>query len=973
MPRPLRLTHRLMLLWLVSATVALIVSGLAFLLLEARESEITRRTRIEAAFGILQNHVGEKSSRLATSARTLAERRSVVATVGLFAHYFDPARDDGVIFDGPSQELADELAELARAAGADWAAIVGPYGPIGGYWRSDGAEVKAYFSIRAGDARVFAADHGSDAFRSIDAGPSFLEALRGGAPVPAATLALVRCATGPGPAVLTTAPVMRQLGDRSEPLPGFVLLGACFDAKFVDQIARQTGTAFGILGEQKLLSDAMPDIIPPAAASELPAMGDGAMRLAALRWQTEQAHILGAGDWILDDGSRSTAMFVLGQESLAGQRTALLTAGMTGLGLTALLIFLVGLLYLRRKVTRPLAKLAAAVANVRLGRYEPIAGIAPGDELGELAATFNHMTERIRAREEELRRLSRAVEQSPAVVIITSPEGCIEYVNPRYIEVTGYTAEEVVGRNPGFLKSGQLPDEVYSELWRTIKAGKVWRGELSNLTRDGFVIFEQTSISPIFDDAGRIQHYVAVQEDVTERKKNEARISHLAFHDVLTELPNRRLFRDRLNQALSQYHRHRLGFALHLLDLDHFKDVNDSLGHTVGDELLRMVAARVQTLLRDTDTLSRFGGDEFAILQSGIDGAADAAILAEKVIAAFREPFAVGQLSLHSNTSIGIALPEAGLRNVDELISRADIALYKAKEAGRGGFVYFDDAMTARVQGDAELTNELARALERGQLFLEYQPQIDLASGALVGVESLLRWRHPQQGVIGPVRFIPLAESRGMMGEIGLWVLAESCRQWIAWRDQGLAIGRIAVNVSAVQIKGGRGFEQILAIVESCGMPPGTLEIEFTESAFVDVSADTLQWIARLRALEVGFAIDDFGTGYSSLLMLRQLQAHKLKIDREFVKDMLDDPNDAAIVRATVSLAKSLGMMVVAEGIEAPAQAEALRAIGCDVGQGFLFARPMSPAAILERYRSPRPAGAVALSPSTVGSPVDNV
>jgi EAL domain-containing protein (putative c-di-GMP-specific phosphodiesterase class I) len=264
--------------------------------------------------------------------------------------------------------------------------------------------------------------------------------------------------------------------------------------------------------------------------------------------------------------------------------------------------------------------------------------------------------------------------------------------------------------------------------------------------------------------------------------------------------------------------------------------------------------------------------------------------------------------------------------------------------------------MTARVQSDAELTNELARALELGQLFLEYQPQVDLVSGELVGVEALVRWRHPQQGVIPPLRFIPLAESRGMMGEIGLWVLAESCRQWAAWRDQGLIIARIAVNVSAVQLKGGRGFEGILAIVERSPMPPGTLEIEFTESAFVDVSADTLNWIARLRALHVSFAIDDFGTGYSSLLMLRQLQAHKLKIDREFVKDMLEDPNDAAIVRATVSLAKSLGMMVVAEGIEEAAQADALRAIGCDVGQGYLFARPLSAADILERYRQPSPA-----------------
>ncbi len=951
MRRPLRLTHRLILLWLVSATVALLASGGAFMVFEAHESEQARRARIEAGFGILQNHVAGKSSRLATSSRTLAERRSVVATVGLLANYFDPERDNALIFDRPSQELADELAAHARAAAADWAVIVGPVGPIGAYWSSDEIEHKAYFSSRSDGTLAFAAEYGSPRYLPFDTLPDFLQKLIDDPTPPlTASLNLVLCKTGPGPAVLSRSPVMRQIDGRAEALPGFVLLGACFGEELVEQVARHSGAAFGIVGNQRLLSDAMPDIIPPAAASARLPDDNGGMELSRVRWRSDEAHILGAGDWILDDGSRSTAMFVLSQESLAGQRATLVTAGITGLALTAALIILIGLLYLRRKVTRPLEHLSRAVANVRQGRYEPISGISSGDELGELAATFNLMTDRIRAREEELRRLSRAVEQSPTAVVITSPDGCIEYVNPRYTEVSGYSLDEALGRDPGFLKSGLIPDEVYRDLWRTIRAGKVWRGELSNRTRDGSIIYEQTSISPILDDDGQISHYVAVKEDVTERKANEARISHLAFYDVLTELPNRRLFLDRLNQALSLYHRQGLGFALHLLDLDHFKDVNDSLGHSVGDALLCEVAQRLQSLLRNTDTLSRFGGDEFAILQSGINSADDAATLAEKIIHCFREPYDIKELCLHSNTSIGIALPDSELGDVDELISRADIALYRAKGCGRGGFVYFDEVMTARVQSDAELANQLATALERGQLFLEYQPQIDLVTGALVGVEALVRWRHPQQAVVPPLRFIPLAESRGMMGEIGLWVMTEACRQWAAWRAQGLSIQRIAVNVSALQLKGARALEQLLATVERCAMPPGTLEIEFTESAFVDVSAETLAWIAHLRALHVRFAIDDFGTGYSSLLMLRQLQADKLKIDREFVKDMLDDPNDAAIVRATVSLAKSLGMTVVAEGIEELAQADALREIGCDVGQGFLFARPLAPELVLERY-----------------------
>ncbi len=941
----LRLNQRLLLLWFASAAAVLFVSGFAYWSLQERQAEIDERARIETAFGILGQHVGERANRLATSAGALAERASVVATLRLFADYFDPQLG-AATFDPPAQELAGELAELARAAGAGWAVIVGRQGPLSGYWRDDATDYRAYFSYPDTGVVAFSSARGDSLFRPLAAAPGFLGKAEG--PADAGGISMVRCPTGPGPALLAINPVYRSGSAKPDSLLGSVHVGVCLDREFIERVASQTDTAFDILsGEQFTRSGDRPDSVP--SAEPLPEMATG-IPLTAIRWHRDHRRLVGAGDWLLDDGSRNVAQFTLDRADPTAQHHALITAGLSGLLLSGLGIFAIGLLYLRRTVTQPLQQLMRAVHSARQGRYEAVTGIRPGDEIGDLAETFNHMTERIRRREEELRRLSRAVEQSPASVVITDPEGHIEYVNPRFSEVTGYTSEEVLGHKPNLLKSGHMSDEVYARLWQTILAGKVWRGELFNRTKDGTVICEQTSISPIFGEDGIITHFVAVNEDITQRKQAEAQINHLAYHDGLTDLPNRVLFRDRLEQALRLYRRHGVPFALLLLDLDHFKDINDSLGHTVGDGMLRLVARRVDGLLRKSDTFSRFGGDEFAILQSRISGPEDAAALAAKVIDSFREPFAVGAMRLHSNSSIGIAIPGEDVTDADELISRADIALYKAKDRGRGGYVYFDDAMTEQVQRDAELTNDLARAIGQGQLYLTFQPQVELTTGALVGAEALLRWHHPQLGEIPPGRFIPLAESRGLMPEIGLWVLTESCRQWLDWRDQGLAVPRIAVNVSATQFKGSYGFQGMLEAVERAGVPYDALEIEFTESAFMHVDADALAWIGTLSKRGVHFAIDDFGTGYSSLVMLRQFQANKLKIDCGFVRDMLHDANDAAIVQATISLAKSLGIVTVAEGIEHAAQAASLRQMGCDIGQGYHFARPMRPEAFLARY-----------------------
>ncbi|RZI42029.1 EAL domain-containing protein [Herbaspirillum sp. HC18] len=555
--------------------------------------------------------------------------------------------------------------------------------------------------------------------------------------------------------------------------------------------------------------------------------------------------------------------------------------------------------------------------------------------------------------EDNLRKLSRAVEQSANAVVITDREGTIEYVNPWFTKITGYKPEEVIGMTPRVLKSGETHPETYRRLWETILSGKEWTGELHNTKKNGELYWCLEVISPLKDENGKITHFVAVTEDISERKQTEQTIRHLAFHDPLTGLPNRRLFSDRLHQAAAVRHRKDHSFALMLLDLDRFKTVNDTLGHDIGDALLKAVAARLLGSIRQGDTLARMGGDEFALIALEISQPEDMARLAEKLLMVLKEPFHLLGHELYVTTSIGVTLYPNDAADAEALVKNADIALYRAKDLGRNNFQFFTGDMNAAMMHRLQLESAMRWAIEREEFILNYQPQADVVTGRINSAEALIRWCHPELGMISPARFIPLAEETGMIVQIGEWVLRTACAQAKAWQTAGMPI-RVAVNLSARQFHQGDLAETITGILTEFDLPPNLLEVELTEGILMEDTAQTTAVLDKLHAMGVQISIDDFGTGYSSLSYLKRLPIQILKIDQSFVRDIHTDPDDRAIVTAVIALAHSMKLKVVAEGVETLEQLAFLREYRCDVMQGYLFSRPVSGADVMELLASDR-------------------
>lgn len=436
---------------------------------------------------------------------------------------------------------------------------------------------------------------------------------------------------------------------------------------------------------------------------------------------------------------------------------------------------------------------------------------------------------------------------------------------------------------------------------------------------------------------------LSVVRDITERREAEEEIEHMAFYDNLTDLPNRFLGMEQLRLAVQNYQRDQQKFAVHILDLDHFKDINDSLGHPVGDALLKAVANRIEAVVRSSDILARLGGDEFILIQSQFHDLADVSSLAEKIIEEVSRDIQVEDHSIWISVSIGIVVNDKPDTTVNELLSQADSALYKAKDAGRGTYAYYEDAMTLSLQREMELTRELAKAIERNELVVEYQPQIDLVNGKLVGVEALVRWLHPKRGKLFPVDFIAIAEKRGLIRSLSNWVMKEACRQSRTWTAAGFPFGRIAINLCAQQVANKDFESEVLNVLSDTGADPQTLEFELTETVLIDATRGAVRSIANLSKLGVSFAIDDFGTGFSSLSYLRKFETDKIKIDREFIKDITSDPGAEKIVAATIALGKALSIVTLAEGIETPEQEAALKRYGCEMAQGFMYGRSMPP------------------------------
>ncbi len=565
---------------------------------------------------------------------------------------------------------------------------------------------------------------------------------------------------------------------------------------------------------------------------------------------------------------------------------------------------------------------------------------------------------------EEQRRIAAVVFQSREGMVLTDARGVILQVNPAFTRVTGYSADEAVGKTTALLKSGRQDADFYRAMWNSLQSEGHWEGEIWNRRKDGGIYPERLSISAIRDEAGHTTHYLGRFSDISDPRDAERNILELAFYDPLTGLPNRRLMFDRVNQALAASARSGQFGAVLLLDLDHFKALNDTRGHDLGDQLLVEVARRLRGSLRETDSAARLGGDEFVVLLEGLGGdaigaAGAAEVIAEKVRAAIcREAVLKGER--HRITpSIGVTLFRNPGESADALLKQADLALYQAKGSGRNGIRFYNPAMQAVIDARAALEAGLRRALAEGEFVLHYQPQVD-AQGRLLGAEALLRWYSSPQTTVSPTVFTPVAEDTGLMVPIGRWVLEAASRQLAAWAASAATRElTLAVNVSARQFRHPDFATDVADALARAGANPARLRLELTESTLHDNMESALATMAALKALGVGFVLDDFGSGYSSLAGLQRLPLDQIKIDRRFVGGIAVNPDDRAIVQAIITLGGSFGLPVLAEGVESESQRRLLAADGCEAYQGYLFGTP-GPAAEIEKLARSAPLVALA-------------
>jgi len=562
-------------------------------------------------------------------------------------------------------------------------------------------------------------------------------------------------------------------------------------------------------------------------------------------------------------------------------------------------------------------------------------------ELGPaMVCIARDLRERIAA-EHHQRRAAVVFENTKEGIVLTGADRAVVMVNPAFCEITGYELEEVLGKPSDLLWANRHDSASSEAVWAMVQKQGQWQGEIWIRRKDGELRPVWKNISVVHNSAGRIVNYVWVFSDITAIKNAEERLSYLAYHDPLTDLPNRLLLADRMRTALSRAERTGTSVALLYLDLDNFKHVNDTLGHEQGDRLLSAIAARLTTYVRGEDSVARLGGDEFVIILEDVSDPAQPARLAEKVLAAVSEPLQLGGFELRMRASIGISMGPAHGATSEELLKAADAAMYRAKRGGRGRYEFFSEELTRQALERLTLENAMRDPRFYDQLVLLYQPQVAVASARLVGAEALLRWQHPTRGLLDPYVFIPMAEDAGLIPSIGEWALRTACRRARAWLDTGYAPLRMAVNVSAYQINAANLVDTVRSALEESKLDPALLELEVTENA-LQTGEHAFETLNRLKALGVRLALDDFGTGYSTLSSLKLLPFDRLKIDRAFVRDVQHDANGRGLARAIIAMGRSLSLEIIAEGVETQAQLEFLREEGCDEMQGYLIGVPMS-------------------------------
>ncbi len=544
--------------------------------------------------------------------------------------------------------------------------------------------------------------------------------------------------------------------------------------------------------------------------------------------------------------------------------------------------------------------------------------------------------------EEKLRQSAVIVENMADAIIITDKTNRIIEVNRAYLEITGYCRADVIGQTPKLLRSDVHDQIFYANLWRDLLGRGFWQGELWDRRKNGEIFPTWATITAVQDEEGYSSNFIQIFSDISSIKRSQDKIDFLAHHDPLTHLPNRLLCHDRLKHALAVAKRNKTQVAIVVLDLDRFKNINDSLGHTVGDIILQETSKRIQENIRASDTISRLGGDEFVIIIEHVDKIQHVSIVARKLLKMFSSPFVVNDQELHLTASLGISLYPSDGREEETLIRNAETAMYRAKEEGRNNFQFYTTSLTMAASERLNLETALHHALKNKEFLLHYQPQYDLKTREVTGLEALIRWENPELGLVPPDRFIPTAEDSGLILPIGEWVLETACRQMQAWLKSGYDLKYISVNVSAIQIQRGEIVKTIKRVLKKTGLPAHCLGLEITESTAMQELDRVIQDLGLLSALGIEISIDDFGTGHSSLSYLKKLPIKHLKIDRSFVKDIPQNKDDMAIARAIIALGQSLELGIIAEGIETEAQEIFLKEQGCNAGQGYLFSRPLA-------------------------------
>jgi len=545
--------------------------------------------------------------------------------------------------------------------------------------------------------------------------------------------------------------------------------------------------------------------------------------------------------------------------------------------------------------------------------------------------------------EENMLLAGKVFENALEGILVTDRHGNIQSVNPAFCQITGYSEAEVMGKNPRILKSEHHNAAYYEQMWASIVATGKWQGELWNRRKSGDTFPIWQTISSIKDDEREISHYVAIFFDITQRKLADEQLAHQAQHDALTGLPNRVLFDSLLRQILKEEQRSHQQTAVVFMDLDRFKEINDTLGHPTGDLLLQEASRRLRSCIRDSDVLARMGGDEFTLILLDVTGINDVAYIAEKIIRSLNKPFCLQGNTCSVGASIGISMYPTDGQSAEELIKCADTAMYRAKETGRNKYHFFTASMGADLMLRIQMKKAIDEAIKNGEFQLYYQPKINLASGHCVGAEALIRWVLPNNELILPDTFLPLAEETGQIIEIGVWVLHEACHQLKAWHVAGYDHHSLAINLSARQFESDLLVEHLVAALAETGLDPAFLELEVTETCAMKDSDKTIDILESIKKLGIRVSIDDFGTGYSSLSYLKKFPVNTLKVDRSFVRDIPEDTDDMAITTAIIQMASNLDISVVAEGVETKAQGDFLTSKGCAMAQGYYFSRPLPP------------------------------